>query len=969
VAQGYKNIEEESVYLKIKSKKEDIYFLVWTTTPWTLAGNAALAVNGKMVYCLLQIADSKSKLILAKSRIGDVLKGVDYKIIEEFSGEELIKQYGVDGQDYEPIYPEGLTFSEAGERSYKLISADFVSDQNGTGIVHVAPAFGEDDYIWGYQQNDICVLKTVDEKGIELAGAGKGSFVKDADSEIKIDLEKRGILLKKEIISHDYPFCWRCETALLYFARDSWFIAMSKLRDQLLANNEKINWNPEYLKHGRFGNWLENVNDWAISRDRYWGTPLPVWKCEEEKCKKYKVIGDFSEFRSSKNTKVTKLVFIRHGEAANNLTRTNSCSSNKWHLTERGRKQAECLAQIMAEEKYDVLITSPVLRAKETAEIISQKIGLTPIVDDLIAEYDFGQWNEKCKKELIEGNKDYQQYKKIPTLEQKFVHKLGIDGESRAEVVERVGKFINKIVKNYPGKTVVIISHGGINAAIAKFANKISVPEYDHLEGITRHCQEYTYYINQKGEGFDPHKPYIDEIEFECSCGGVMKRTPEVMDVWLDSGTMPFSQYHWPFENEAKFNEQFPADFICEAVDQTRGWFYTLLAISTIIKGETAYKNVISVGHVLDEKGKKMSKSLSNIIYPMDAFAKYGADVIRYYFYSVNQPGEPKLFSDKEVISLSRNLILTLWNVFTFFMTYASIDGFVPKGDNKSDNLLDRWILAKMNQLKAEVVKSLDKYDSYRASNIILEFIAELSTWYIRRSRKRFWKSENDADKIDAYETLYIVLVDLLKLLAPFTPMFAETIYRNLRQENDVTSVHLAEFPLSEEFDKKIIEDMVQARKFVEAGLSKRAEAKIKVRQPLASLTYYGAKLEDGLEQIIADEVNVKKVENGGEAKEGQIVDLDLFITAGLKIEGLSRELIRSIQALRKKSGFEVENRIILNYETNSDILRQTFEKFGHEIAREVLATTTKTEKAEVEGAEEYDIEGEKIWIGISRAK
>lgn len=755
VAQGYKNISEESVYLKIKSTKDDIYFLVWTTTPWTLAGNAALALGPNIEYSLVE--KDNEKYILSNQRVGSVL-GSDTKIIEKLSGKEIVERFSTNDNDYEPLYPDGEKFSEAGEKAYKLILGDFVTDSDGTGIVHIAPAFGEDDYETGFKKQGVKVLKTVDDKGIELAGAGKGSWVKDADEKIKADLESRGILFKKETTAHDYPFCWRCDTPLLYFARDSWYIAMSKLRTELLANNEEINWNPEYLKNGRFGNWLENINDWAISRDRYWGTPLPIWECE--KCDKYKVIS-----------------------------------------------------------------------------------GLTDIGD------------------------------------------------------------------------------------------------------------------------IDPHKPFIDEVELVCDCGGKMKRTPEVMDVWFDSGAMPFAQYHWPHENEELFKEQYPAEFICEAVDQTRGWFYTLLAISTIVSGDSPYKNVISVGHLLDEKGKKMSKSLGNIVTPDEVFEKFGADVIRYYFYSVNQPGEPKLFSEKEVLSLSRNLFLTLWNVYSFFMTYASIDKFTPKGELNSENVLDRWILAKYNLLVKKVTDSLDKYDPYQASVAIVDFVAELSTWYVRRSRRRFWKSESDADKNSAYETLFAVLAGLSRLIAPFSPMYAEHLYLGLKQEGDSQSVHLTDFPIAKDVDEKIISDMDLVRKVVEAGLAARAEAKIKVRQPLSSLKYFGETLAGEYELIIAEEVNVKKVENSKNKSE-KLVELDTEISEELKIEGLSRELIRNIQDLRKKTGLQVEDRIILKFKTDSEVLKKVIEEMSETIKKEVLANEIDDLS---EQGEEYLIEKEKILLFVEK--
>ena len=755
VAQGYQKIKEEAIYIKFRSKKDPtISFLVWTTTPWTLSGNAALAFGPKLKYVLVE--SEGEKYILAKNRAEKLFK--EFKVIGEYSGQNIVEQFSTSGVDYEPLYSEGENFSEAGTEIYKLITADYVSDIDGTGIVHMAPAFGEDDFEHGHKQKNIKVLKTVSDKGEALAGAGKGKFVKSADADIKADLESRGLLFRKEMFEHDYPFCWRCDSPLLYMARDSWYIAMSKLRDELLANNAKINWNPSYLKEGRFGEWLANVNDWAISRDRYWGTPLPVWECD--KCKEYKVIASLNE--------------------------------------------------------------------------------------------------------------------------------------------------VNNV---------------------------------------------------------DPHKPFVDEVTFTCACGGTMKRTAEVMDVWLDSGTMPYSQYHYPFENKNKFEEQFPADFISEAVDQTRGWFYTMLAISTIISHTSSYKNVISLGHVLDDKGKKMSKSKGNIVLPDEMFEKYGADIIRYYFYSVNQPGEPKLFVEKEIVSLSRNLFLTLWNVFSFFMTYASIDKFEPTGNTKSDNILDIWILAKFNQLVKSVEKNLNQFDPYKPANEITEFVNELSTWYVRRSRRRFWKSENDTDKNAAYETLYYTLFNLIKILAPFTPMFAETIYQQLRFSTEPESVHLCQFSKATEIDENVIREMAQARLIVEAGLKLRAESGIKVRQPLGEISYNGDKLSDQLEKIIADEVNVKVVANNSLLNTA--VSLDTEISPELKIEGLAREIIRNIQELRKKSGFNVEDRITLSYSTASSLLAETMEKFRDLIAKEVLAESFESEIEEADGSTEYHIDNETIKIKL----
>ncbi|MEI7690712.1 MAG: isoleucine--tRNA ligase [bacterium] len=764
VAQGYQNVREESVYVLFKSSQKDFYFLVWTTTPWTLSGNIALAFGEDVHYSLVE--SDGIKFVIAKSRLEQVM-GDGYKIIKEYTGDDLLKELkspNDETDDYEPLYSDGLNFAEAGDKGYKLIIADYVSDQDGTGIVHIAPAFGQEDYEWGFEKNGIKILKTVDEQGIALAGAGKGKFVKDADADVKDDLKQRGLLFKTEQFSHDYPFCWRCDSPLLYYAKDSWYIATTKVGDELLANNEEINWNPKHLKHGRFGNWLENNVDWALSRDRYWGTPLPIWECEV--CKKYKV--------------VTSL--------------------------------------------------------KEIGDI-------------------------------------------------------------------------------------------------------------------------------------EPHRPYVDVVEFECACGGKMRRTPEVIDCWFDSGSMPYAQYHYPFENKNNFESQFPADFICEAVDQTRGWFYTLLAISTLISNKTAYRNVISTGLVLDDKGQKMSKSKGNIVVPDVAFEKYGADVIRFFMYSVNKPEEQKLFIDKEVLSVSRNLFMTLWNVYSFFMLYAEIDKFQPRGGLVSENVLDKWIIAKLNELIKNVNNSMAVYDSYKSANDLIDFVQELSTWYVRRSRRRFWKSESDTDKNSAYETLYLVLRQLSVLLAPFAPMFAETLYIGLKQPKDPISVHLCDYPNTGHINKDLLDSMTQTRRIVEEGLSLRMKAGIKVRQPLSELTYQGKKLEKEFEEIIREEVNIKSVKHL--VKKADKVMLTTNITKALANEGLARELVRKIQDMRKKADFNVADRIEIYFETkNSNLSEIILNTWNEYLTREILATKVLSG---IYNGTDYDedtkIEENIIWIGLKRVR
>ena len=797
VAQGYQKVKDNSVYVKFKLKsdqefgegkyktKDSAYILVWTTTPWTLPGNVALAVGENIKYSSLRVTDIPELIIVASDLVERIFGDQSLEIVhDDMKGSDLI------GLEYEPLYE----ISEE-KNAYKVISGNFVSTEDGTGIVHIAPAFGEDDARVG-AENNLPTLLTVDEEGkVTIDVPGKGIPVKkkndknqyEVDALIVDDLKNRGLLFKEEIVEHDYPHCWRCDMPLIYYAKPSWFIRMSELADDLKKNNEAINWIPGHIKHGRFGEWLENVKDWAISRERYWGTPLPIWICE--KCGEQKVIESIEELEK-------------------------------------------------------------------------------------------------------------------------------LSGQS--------------------------------------------------IEGI--------------------HKPYIDEINFPCRCGrGNMLRTPEVMDVWFDSGAMPLAQFSYPSSAAADDKEKiesgkyFPADYISEAIDQTRGWFYTLHAIATVLNvsgkvpAGNAYKNVICLGHILDGKGKKMSKSKGNVIEPMAVMDEYGADALRWMLFSINQPGLPKKFDIKGMRDLTNRVFRMLWNTYYFFVMYASIDKFEPKSkDNltQSTNLLDKWLISELNSLIKNVDQKLNKYDIYGSTALIENFIDNLSNWYVRRSRKRFWKSENDADKNLAYETLHYVLVELSKLIAPFTPFVAEEMYKNLTGNE---SVHLADFPAADEklIDEDLNENMRLTRRFVKLGLAARARAGIKVRQPLSELKI-NEDVSKELAELIKDEVNVKKVSfAGGIAEEPGLVQeeeinwevgLDTKITDDLRLEGEAREFIRRIQELRKRAGYEVDNRIALSYQGGTHL----FEKFGDLISRETLAIVLSAgEEKEADISELIALETEpiKVWL------
>lgn len=996
VAQGYKEVNETSLYVKFRIKNEelrmknggDTYILSWTTTPWTLPGNVGLAVGEKIKYVEVRVISGYDNgkivgyenLILAKDIYEVAKKDNKHPLFEAFSDEyagvipegesapkahNVINIAGKDlvGIEYEPLFDGAVPkSSENYENAFKVIGADFVTTEDGTGVVHTAVMYGVDDYELG-EKVGLPKVHTVDEAGKFLPSVKKwaGKYVKnkEVEKEIVADLEKRNLLLKEMSYKHDYPHCWRCDTPLLYYAAHSWFIGMSQLRDKLIKNNQDINWTPEHLKEGRFGEWLNDVKDWAFSRERYWGTPLPIWKCVE--CDNNKVIGSYDELKES-NTQLTKILFVRHGESEKNVIDLNSNTVDKWPLTKNGKADVEKFASKM-DEKIDIIISSPILRAKETAEIIKKSTNAEITLDELLSELDFGKWNEVSDDNLLK-NKAYLEYKNIKDrgdYRGRYEFKLGETGESRVDIVSRLNKFLKKIFKKYAGKTVLIVAHGATHAALHTVINNSGHKEYFANEWIG-HNNLKTFYLGSDGKSFDPHKPFIDKVELDCQkCKGKMKRVSEIIDVWFDSGAMPFAQWHYPFENKEKIdnNEAYPAEFISEAVDQTRGWFYTLLAVATLLGKKAPYKNVISLGHIMDKHGKKMSKSKGNIVDPWHIFDTYGSDALRWYLYSMNQPGVSKNFDEDGVKQVVRRFMLTLWNTYSFFVTYANIDKFdvVKVGKLKPTNVLDQWIWARRNQLVDEVSAHLDKYEPMQATQKIEEFIDDLSNWYVRRSRRRFWKGEMDADKELGYITLYNVLLDLSKLMAPFMPFLSEGMYSNLRTDKDPESVHLASWPEAEKVDEEILKSMKTLREVVETGLSQREDAGIKVRQPLSSYEINTKDLSKAFIEIIVDELNVKEVKIGKKTK------LNTKITPELAIEGVAREIVRSIQILRKQNGLAIEDRIKIGWQSEDKDIQKAFEIHTKYIKTETLAD----ELSEKDEGEEVKVNGSVVKLLIEK--
>lgn len=923
LAQGYADVKDLAVTIKFKildSRFPGAYLLAWTTTPWTLPGNVGLAVGEKIDY--VQIELGADKLILAKERL-NIIKG-EYKILEEFTGKKLI------GLEYEALYSflkDNISGPEKEKlpNAFKVYPADFVTTTDGTGIVHTAVMYGQDDFDLG---NKVGLPKfhLVNEDGTFKKEAGflAGKFVKDEATDVEIikELAARNLLFAKEKYSHSYPHCWRCKTPLIYFARDSWYIKMSNLREGLIKENEKIHWEPDYIKEGRFGEWLREVKDWAISRERYWGTPLPVWICE--KCGNRKVVGSIEDLGGKPRN---EYFAIRHGESEGNvkgvLNSKNSPISFK--LTELGRENTKKSAKKL-KGKIDVIYASPLDRTRETAEIVADAVGYPKdqiVFDERLREMEFSELDngpEENFQKLFADRRDYF------TKSERGV-------ENRLEIKRRVGDFLESIDRERQGKKILIVSHSAPIWMLVSAAQGLDIDQMlalkprgaEYIDNSEIKTFEYRSLPRNKDFELDLHRPFIDEVKFFCDCTrsknsdqvATMTRVKEVMDVWFDSGSMPFAQGAADLrglnadqrgikeEESSKKIFPYPADFISEAIDQTRGWFYTLLAVGVLMGKGTPYKNVICLGHILDGEGKKMSKSVGNVVDPFRAIEKYGADALRFWMYSVNQPGEPKNFDEKTVDEVVKKVFNLADNVLAFYQLYSS-SLKTNSHELKTDNVLDQWILARLAELTAEVTKGLDSYKLLEPTRAIRDFIADFSQWYIRRSRDRF-KGDDEADKAAALQTTRFVLLELSKLMAPFTPFFADHLYKTVGGEKE--SVHLESWPEENEKlkakNEKLIEEMQEVRRIVSLGLEARAKANIKVRQPLQKLQVKSCKLQgkENYTLLIKDEVNVKEIVFAKTL--ASEVELDLEITPELKKEGDLRDLIRRIQELRKEKGLK----------------------------------------------------------------
>ncbi|MEK7144726.1 MAG: class I tRNA ligase family protein [Patescibacteria group bacterium] len=892
----YKDITEEAVTVEFRIKGQpNTSLLAWTTTPWTLPGNVALAVGPDIEYVTIEKKDEGTgplvRFILAKDRLQAMFGTDEFKIVKEQNGSELI------GLEYEPLYEIEKVKEYAGKK-WQVLPADFVTTEEGTGIVHTAVIYGEDDYNLGLKENLPMVPllnpnATYNDDAPEFL---RGQYIKKAEPLIKEDLEKRGLLFAKALNTHSYPHCYRCGTALIYNAVSSWFIDIQSVKKRMLAENQKIAWVPGHLKDGRFGHIIESAPDWTISRNRFWASPLPIWK---DKKGNVTVIGSLDELKARTKKSGNKYFVMRHGESEKNISGLIRCSlkDDDIHLTEKGREEVKHAAASL-KESFDLVVVSPFIRTKETAEIVRETLGLplnVVITDERLVEYKHGIWDGKM---LV----DFQKH--CPTSG--LLDKGPEGGESVLDMVRRAGDLLYEIERTHSGKNILFVSHGWPLApiiAVARGADKTEIAQIldNGMPEIASVCElPFVPLPHNRNYELDYHLPYIDHIQLENENGEPLTRIPEVVDCWVESGSMPFAEYHYPFEHQKEFKKRSPGDFVSEYIGQTRAWFYYLHAMGVELFNQLTFRHVITTGNVLAADGAKFSKSKGNYTDPYELFERYGADAFRYYLMSsVVMQAEDLTFRDEEVKEAHARVVNMLRNILAFYMLYK--DEMGPASD-ESSNILDRWILAQLNGLIVVTTEAFDNYDVPHATRPMREFIDDFSTWYIRRSRDRM-KGGNAEDKKAALATLRYVLKEFSKVIAPVMPFIAEEIFQSVRETSDPESVHLVGWPEIKKRwrffgdpDKKMIREMQEVRSLASEALQLRQKAGIKVRQPLASLTIPGT-LTDELAQILADELNVKKIIVGKEFV------LNTTLTPELIKEGDEREMTSAVAQARKAEG------------------------------------------------------------------
>ena len=941
VNQGYVEQKDISVTVKLPLVDEpDTSLLVWTTTPWTLPGNMAVAVNAEITYTTVSLEGQK--YIVAKEMLEDVFAEKEYDVVESFPGKDLV------GKKYLPPFDYFTEKDiENKDGAWQVYGADFVTLEEGTGLVHIAPAFGADDLSLA-EENGIPIVHHVSISGEFTADvtdfAGMKVKPRDegeeehltADIEILKYLLNKDLLFDKENIHHQYPLCWRCDTPLLNYATSSWFVEVSKFKDKLVEENQKVNWVPKAIGSNRFGNWLEGARDWAISRERFWGAPLPVWKSEDgEDVTIITSLEDLKKRIKSSN----KFYAMRHGEAEHNVKEImSSLPSNEHHLTEKGKENVKEASDQLKDHDIDLVFFSPMMRTKETAELVSELLDIPEeniIVEDRFTEYKSGSfegkpvsaWHEEMDKierfsEAVDGGETYNQL--------------------RARMMEA----IFNIDEKYQDKNILIISHG-LPLSLALWgsdclSNKEILKRRDAGEGIsTGELVEFDFwpYPHNKNYELDLHRPHIDEITWKNKDGQKMTRIDSVFDCWFESGSMGYASKHYPFEDNdfsPKEGKGYPANFISEGLDQTRGWFYSSLVLGVGLFDQSPYKNVIVNGLVLAEDGQKMSKSKQNYPPVSDILNNQGADALR--FFLVNSPlvrGENVSLSDDEVDEVVKKVMHRLTNTYSFVEMYTTNkerEAALEK-DIKTDNILDRWILARLNLLIQHVTDGLESYQIDKAAKPLVGFIDDLSTWYVRRSRDRIRGDEGDDRDQSIKMTLY-VMQEVSKVLAPFMPFLAETLYQDVTLKQKEESVHLADWPqptqdVSE--DDVLLKDMAVLREAASHAHDLRSQAELKVRQPLALLTLRDDRLKGKTEllDILADEVNVQRIDFDGSIDQPAVLNTDL--TDDLKRKGVVRECIRSIQRLRKKADLDTSEMITLAIDTDASG-RELLEEYLDEI-------------------------------------
>lgn len=975
VNQGYKDIKDIAVTVKLPlldeaGKVTDTSLLVWTTTPWTLPGNLAAAVHQDYTYTTVRVSSEERPdgelLLLAKERLVQ-LGDVSYEVVEEMPGSDLV------GRRYQPPFPvlQDQVSDEERSQAWRIYHADYVElGEEGTGAVHLAPAYGEEDMELA-KEHGIPIVHHVDTDGHFKAFVTDfaGQLVKpkdddeagvshlDADIEVVKKLKADGTLFKKENITHSYPHCWRCDTPLLNYATTSWFVEVSQFRDDLVAANRTVHWVPEHVGTNRFGKWLEGARDWAVSRQRYWGAPLPVWKNPETDS--HIVIGSLKELQQYVPRSGNQYLLMRHGESESNVAGVVSAKKeNPDPLTDHGVEQVTEAARDIT-DSVDLIIHSGFVRTKQTAELVAETLGLSPeqvIADERMAELDIGS---------IYDGKSWSEYEtEFTSFADRYTVRPTGGIENRRDVQVRTGDFLFELEQTYQGKTILVIAHGGSLFGLQSAARGLTPAEAEQFKanGSSRYFDNaevkpltFVRYPHNDNYELDFHRPYIDQVDLY-EDGVKLERVADVFDCWFESGAMPYAQHHYPFgETDTFETELFSANFIAESIDQTRGWFYSLMVLGVALFGKSPYQNVVTNGLVLAEDGKKMSKSQQNYPDPVELVDEVGADAVRFYMLSSGiMRGEDLNFSKKEVMELQRKNIGRLHNVLALYELYATAE---TAALDSSTTALDRWIYARLAELVQETTAGYESYELDKAARPLTHFIDDLSVWYVRRSRERL-KSDDADDAAVALGTLRHVLQQLALVMAPAMPFYAEYLWQRVRDASAAESVHLAAWPETEAPDSQILEEMTAVRSIVSAALELRTEAGIRVRQPLASLTLARTdELDAELAAIVADEVNVKTVQY--DAAQDAMVKLDTELTPELRAEGAVRELMRAVQSERKRQGLNPHDLVTVSVDqATADLLAPYRELIQKTVGASGIETTDTmpTESVVSVEAGEYSI-------------